>query len=534
MVPKMIATIMSYEAERQTIGRPPADSEEEIDYFKRPRSPKQQFTFKTVNREEAKQLSNFVLIYPCIFLAGLYYPKTNLEEKLSMTQLKKDLAKKIRTVLDRLDIRKYGKESGEIDKWFWATPILLDRLDAETNSLIPDWFASERIDLEVSVNPEDENERDKTEHMGRELHFDTIRRFFSDEAISLPKLTDEKYEELIEHLTEMTLASPGICIYRTLITYFKEPSLIAAAAYHIALSFLGLFNRPESIAIVRLSIGSGVYWERVLQYCIDGNFQAMMDEFVYLLYDCEGIRNIPGIRNYITDILTLKASTIDIDHRGSFVNAGESRKMSIRTHYAMDFGLQKRSVTHGTNREVNLRQTFNSPFRPFVLATTSIGQEGLDFHLYCKKIIHWNLPHNAIDLEQREGRINRYKGLVIRQNVAKEFRDQLEGIANRNLWDHLFALARTNREKARIPCDLIPFWHFEPSAGFHSQIERHVPLYPFSRDIEKYKNIRRILTYYRLTFGQPRQDDLMQAFKDEMKREDLEELLINLCPLLLR
>jgi len=36
--------------------------------------------------------------------------------------------------------------------------------------------------------------------------------------------------------------------------------------------------------------------------------------------------------------------------------------------------------------------------------TTSIGQEGLDFHYYCRKIVHWNLPSNPVDLEQREGR----------------------------------------------------------------------------------------------------------------------------------
>ena len=37
-----------------------------------------------------------------------------------------------------------------------------------------------------------------------------------------------------------------------------------------------------------------------------------------------------------------------------------------------------------------------------MLASTSIGQEGLDFHNYCRRIVHWNLPSNPIDLEQRE------------------------------------------------------------------------------------------------------------------------------------
>jgi hypothetical protein len=38
-----------------------------------------------------------------------------------------------------------------------------------------------------------------------------------------------------------------------------------------------------------------------------------------------------------------------------------------------------------------VRDAFNSPFRPFVLATTSIGQEGLDFHPYCYRVYDWNL-----------------------------------------------------------------------------------------------------------------------------------------------
>ncbi len=33
-------------------------------------------------------------------------------------------------------------------------------------------------------------------------------------------------------------------------------------------------------------------------------------------------------------------------------------------------------------------------------------------------IVHWNLPSNPVDLEQREGRIHRYKGHALRKNIA--------------------------------------------------------------------------------------------------------------------
>ena len=65
-----------------------------------------------------------------------------------------------------------------------------------------------------------------------------------------------------------------------------------------------------------------------------------------------------------------------------------------------------------------VRAAFNSPFWPFVLSTTSVGQEGLDFHWYCHAVVHWNLPPNPVDLEQREGRVHRYHGHAIRKNIA--------------------------------------------------------------------------------------------------------------------
>ena len=51
--------------------------------------------------------------------------------------------------------------------------------------------------------------------------------------------------------------------------------------------------------------------------------------------------------------------------------------------------------------------------------------------------MHWNLPSNPQDLEQREGRINRYKCLAIRRNLAKLYPD----IYN---WDELFKVANAD------------------------------------------------------------------------------------------
>ena len=69
-------------------------------------------------------------------------------------------------------------------------------------------------------------------------------------------------------------------------------------------------------------------------------------------------------------------------------------------------------------RAPEVRNAFNSPFWPFVLASTSVGQEGIDFHWWSHSVVHWNLPSNPVDFEQREGRVNRFGGHAVRKNVA--------------------------------------------------------------------------------------------------------------------
>jgi hypothetical protein len=167
------------------------------------------------------------------------------------------------------------------------------------------------------------------------------------------------------------------------------------------------------------------------------------------------------------------------------------------------------------------------------LATTSIGQEGLDFHFYCRRIFHWNLPSNPIDFEQREGRIHRYKGFVIRKKLAVRYGASLDSIKVQDPWEALFNLASREKSDAQFQCDLVPFWHTDSTPEI--QIDRIVPIYPLSRDIEKFKKLKSVLAHYRLTFGQPRQEELVETlagfgFSDE-EMKDMEKLIIDLSPI---
>ena len=62
-------------------------------------------------------------------------------------------------------------------------------------------------------------------------------------------------------------------------------------------------------------------------------------------------------------------------------------------------------------------------------------------------------------------------------------------------------------------------------------IERIVPLYQFSQDITRYSEMIKILGLYRLTFGQPRQEELAEALESVLTPDETDKLLIDLCPL---
>ncbi len=61
---------------------------------------------------------------------------------------------------------------------------------------------------------------------------------------------------------------------------------------------------------------------------------------------------------------------------------------------------------------------FNTPYRPEVLVSTSVGQEGIDLHRECRHIIHHDLCWNPATIEQRTGRVDRIGSKVERERLG--------------------------------------------------------------------------------------------------------------------
>lgn len=324
-------------------------------------------------------------------------------------------------------------------------------------------------------------------------------------------------EDAEEVLAEMAIGAPAMCLYR-IFKRIGDPDA-KLHAEEIAKELIGIFNNRQGIAAVRNNCRAhSNYFQNVIDYCIQGNLQAVLDEFVHMIGENKSPEKIVArMKESFASSYPQPVNTIQ--------TFGTDEKYTMRKHFAVDFNSGKQTEKD-VNHATNVQSAFNSPFRPFVLASTSVGQEGLDFHWYCRKMIHWNLPSNPQNMEQREGRINRYKCLSVRRNVAKLY----QGIFK---WDEMFGKA-SEELKGDNP-EMVPFWYLplndEHFKGIKTEkIERIVPMYPMSEDESRYSRLIKVLSLYRLTMGQPRQEELLQMLEGKISQDQIKQLLFDLSP----
>ena len=199
------------------------------------------------------------------------------------------------------------------------------------------------------------------------------------------------------------------------------------------------------------------YWHVFLDNAISGNLKAMSDEYFHILVESHGVRGksqakfASQITKEFSEALSLRTGYSQAD----MFNATQRRVVSeaplqIPNRFAMRFGVRERDDTAETTRPAQLQSAFNSPFWPFVLASTSVGQEGLDFHPYRHAVVHWNLPSNPVDLEQREGRVHRYKAHALRKNIASCFSDSAISSSEADPWKRCSTGQNQNAEHPKM------------------------------------------------------------------------------------
>lgn len=524
MVPRAVAALASYEVERRMVRQ----GGSEVKYDELRRTHRQLLRF--ARSSEGNRLTGMpllTLLYPSPALAAQADPLAlarvlNSEGREVTADAMLEQAMLVMERLLEPHLARAREASGpEDESWYWVAPLLLDR--EQFGPSMSAWITSEGETSWRAAQGDPEESTHFTEHVEQAAM-----------ALQTPPHMGRPPADLARVLAKMAIASPAVAALRALGRRWPQnldtPAFLGAAAL-VAMGFRSLFNQPEVTLLLRGLDPREPYWERVLDYCVDGNLQSVLDEYVHMLGDqlSEGVELAKGISRLASEIhaaLSLRTVRLDV-HDFELGERPALVERSVRCRYAVRFGDGMAEEGEEETREDQVRAAFNSPFRPFILASTSVGQEGLDFHPYCHAIHHWNLPTNPVDLEQREGRIHRFKGHVIRKNLATRLGiTAIEG--EMEPWAALFA--RAAKERAPEMSDLVPYWIFE---GPH-KIERHVPLLPLSRDHDRFANLKRSLALYRLVFGQPRQEDLLrylEAVAAEGREEELLASRIDLSPI---
>lgn len=587
VVPKAVAALLSYEAERRMMAGWDAPLLNTVEARRTLRGP---LRFRRDDLQNG--MMTMALMYPAAVLASVCDPLDGTREAMTeaVPQLSRDaMLGRIRSrvegllemIRDTTNASPAVSDDDEDDRrWYWAAPLLLDR--AAYGDALVEWFADDSLAtawagdvFEADEEPglrtdaveghDDGDEPDAAadarpaeraqEGTAWRAHITEARRLLAGE-VTLGKPP----ADLADVIALLAMAAPGIAALRSL-SRLAEPTMrresrqgprgvsgeswpermvdpaIRTAAARVGWSFRSLFNAPELVALLHGAHGDRPYWRRVLEYCADGNLQSMLDEYAHNLEGACGLTDRPAneraarIGAAMQSALALRTATIRADEiavTDQGLQASVHRRM--RMHFALRFGDERGEREESGARKRNVQEAFNSPFWPFVLASTSVGQEGLDFHPYCHAVVHWNLPSNPVDLEQREGRVHRFKGHAVRRNVAAAYGSAMlaPGDHHGDPWHEMFARAEADRDETLG--DLVPYWVYPgPSA-----IERHVPATPHSRDLERLERLRRTLTLYRMVFGQPRQDDLLAYLVERVPEEEhaalFEALRIDISP----
>lgn len=413
--------------------------------------------------------------------------------------------------------------SGQVDRrWEWVGPLLLD-------DGLRDFLAEWR---------DDPNLPPSTDHFAG----------YVDDLLDLDVSTlGRRPDWLPKLLADVALGSPAVVAARMLREGGITEGNRRCSAVRIADAFWHLFNRPAVIALLDQLYGAvgeyqseveGGYWRIVLRYSQDGNLQAVLDEQWHLLREQSKWEEnsadeaVTECSSRLVEAILPKPSRVHARLFDDFLDGKDEPALDVlrvRTIFALRFGETEIEAEDGrpVSQDV-VRSAFNSPFRPFVLASTSVGQEGLDFHPWCRRIVHWDLPGNPVDLEQREGRVHRYKCHAVRANVAAKWADLAlkQWQLGDDLWQLVFDLADKAARKAGEH-DLVPFWL---CPGKH-HVERHVPQLSYSREVEEFQRLKRQLAAYRVVFGQPRQEELVALLdRADLDLARLRDWAIDLSP----
>ncbi len=421
-VPTAVASLLSYEAERQANGSAARSSNTDIMRLN-----------YSLEQGRVGSLSTLALFFPHPALAELGDPLAIARSHASGATVPIDHAESI--VVERLATDAGTSEANQPWEAFFSKST---GLAEELTDLVSEALSG--------PDEDDENAPDAASGLTRFIQAAVERMADSSEAQSHPELA------------RFVMHAPGTIAYRAVSRIVPDsisPATRWVAAFRIANGLRSLFNRAEVNANLDSRYSDVPYWSAVLQYCADGNLQAVLDEYLFQLVSDLGTAELTADR--LLDMAQNAASVLSlrtVNYVGHDTDVDRTL-IRLRSRFGLRYGGRTGAAAGDEQRQADVRAAFNSPFAPFVLVSTSVGQEGIDFHWWSHAVVHWNLPSNPVDFEQREGRVNRFGGHAIRRNVAAAHWVDVVASDDPNPWRAAFDAASRSAAAAE-------YGHFAP------------------------------------------------------------------------
>ena len=332
----------------------------------------------------------------------------------------------------------------------------------------------------------------------------------------------------LKELADLAISSPAIACARALRRQLDAPFTATDRVELVRLCWNGLrtyFDEPVFYVRAPRKESSA---DTIRRMVVEGCLESVLDEHFWMK-SRSGPRSASALIADLLDALRLNAGAF------TFRSLPKTKQgLRVRCHAAVPFGgtddeSYKDVISPGGKEGVparadEIRMAFNTPFWPHMVATTSVGQEGLDFHTWCDRVAHWDLCPSPVELEQREGRVHRFAGLTVRKKLAEELGGQVLCGTQRlqSPWARLEKLAAD-----RFPggSGMSPWWQLGGGT-----IHRYVFRLPMSRDIERFKTLQEQRLIYRLALGQPNSEDLVASLAtgSAETRRLLQSLVLNL------
>jgi hypothetical protein len=280
VVPKVVAALMTHEAERRMLGIGPGGEpgSQSAEARKRRRG----LLRFSVFADRPTGMPVLGLMYPSFVLATEGDPlKWATTGPALQTQTLAEVLRKALSTCEFLlkDVTKDAPVDGDVDeRWYWAAPILFD-LNRDAASAKA-WLGQANLagqwrGLEAEPSGAEVADGDDAEADGAWAEHVRAARQIAEAPSDLRRPP----ADLAEVLALFAIASPAVTVLRALarvsggLQRVTDVSLRNQAG-QVAEGFRSLFNQPEVTVMLRLVSTEEPYWQRVLEYCARGGLQA--------------------------------------------------------------------------------------------------------------------------------------------------------------------------------------------------------------------------------------------------------------------